>query len=126
MTSTRFTNARALVKHAGLCPRDNSSGTYKGTTTISGRGRPELRLAAWRAVFAALQHNPVLAARHAHLTSRADRPLTDTQARVAVAASLLRQLHAVDRHRHRLEPRHRRRTATATAGAATPPEPRPR
>jgi transposase len=92
---TRFSSARALVKHAGLCPRDNSSGTYQGMTTISGRGRPELRLAAFRAVFTALQHNPVLAARHRHLTTRADRPLTDTQARVAVAASLLRQLHAV-------------------------------
>jgi transposase len=92
---TRFSSARALVKHAGLCPRDNSSGTYQGKTAISGRGRPELRLAAWRAVFTALRHNPVLAARHAHLTGRADNPLTDTQARVAVAASLLRQLHAV-------------------------------
>jgi transposase len=92
---TRFSSARALVKHAGLCPRDNSSGTYQGKTPISGRGRPELRLAAWRAVFTALRHNPVLAARHRHLTTRADNPLTDTQARVAVAASLLRQLHAV-------------------------------
>ncbi|MGH3839303.1 MAG: IS110 family transposase [Pseudonocardiaceae bacterium] len=92
---TRFSSARALVKHAGLCPRDNSSGTYQGKTSISGRGRPELRLAAWRAVFTALQHNPVLAAKHTHLTGRADNPLTDTQARVAVAASLLRQLHAV-------------------------------
>jgi transposase len=92
---TRFSTARALVKHAGLCPRDNASGRYQGKTGISGRGRPELRLAAWRAVFAALQHNPVLAARHAHLTGRPQRRLTDTQARVAVAGSLLRQLHAV-------------------------------
>jgi transposase len=92
---TRFASARAVVKHAGLCPRDNASGTYQGKTAISGRGRPELRLAAWRATFAALRHNPVLAARHAHLTGRTDHPLTDAQARVAVAASLLRQLHAV-------------------------------
>ena len=91
----RFSSARALVKHAGLCPRDNSSGTYQGKTAISGRGRPELRLAAWRAVFTALRHNPVLAARHAHLTGRTDNPLPDTQARIACAASLLRQLHAV-------------------------------
>jgi transposase len=92
---TRFTSARALVKHAGLCPRDNASGTYQGTSRISGRGRPGLRLAAWRAVFTALQHNPVLAARYAHLTGRAEHPLTDTQARVAVAAALLRHLHAM-------------------------------
>ncbi|HWH29798.1 MAG TPA: IS110 family transposase [Mycobacteriales bacterium] len=91
----RFDSARAVVKHAGLCPRDNASGNYQGRTGISGRGRPQLRLAAWRAVFAALRHNPVLAARHAHLTGRTERPLSEAQARVAVAGSLLRQLHAV-------------------------------
>jgi Transposase IS116/IS110/IS902 family len=36
----RFTSSRALVKHAGLCPRDNASGGYQGKTPISGRGRP--------------------------------------------------------------------------------------
>lgn len=92
---TRFSSARALVKHAGLCPRDNASGTYQGKTGISGRGRPQLRLAAWRAVYPALRNNPVLAARYAHLTGRTDNKLTPTQARVAVAGSLLRQLHAV-------------------------------
>lgn len=92
---TRFDSARALVKHAGLCPRENASGRYTGKTTISGRGRPLLRTAAWRAVWGALNHNPVLAARHTHLTGRADNPLTDAQARVAVAGSLLRQLFVV-------------------------------
>lgn len=91
----RFDSARALVKHAGLCPRENSSGSYQGRTTISGRGRPLLRVAAWRAVWGALRHNPALAARHHHLTTRTTNPLTDAQARVAVAASLLRQLFVV-------------------------------
>ncbi len=40
---TRFDSARAVVKHAGLCPRENTSGTYAGKSTISGRGRPLLR-----------------------------------------------------------------------------------
>jgi transposase len=92
---TRYGSARALVKHAGLCPRANESGAYAGQTRISGRGRPLLRIAAWRAVFGALRHNPVLAGRHARLTGRADNPLSDAQARTALAASLLRQLHAV-------------------------------
>ena len=91
----RFDSGRAVVKHAGLCPRDNASGGYQGRTGISGRGRPVLRLVAWRAVFPAIQHNPVFAARHAHLTGRAERPLADTQARVAIAGALLRQLHAI-------------------------------
>ena len=35
----RFDHARARVNHAGLCPRDNASGAYQGTTRIS-RTRP--------------------------------------------------------------------------------------
>jgi transposase len=96
---TRFDSARALVKHAGLAPRDNESGTYKGTSRISGRGRPELRLAAWRVVWGALPNNPVLAARYQHPTTRETNRLTGHQARVAVAGALLRQLHAVTVHR---------------------------
>ncbi|HEY1970487.1 MAG TPA: IS110 family transposase [Pseudonocardia sp.] len=115
----RFTSARSVVKHAGLCPRDNSSGTYQGKTGISGRGRPELRLAAWRVVFSALGHNPVLAARHAHLTGRAERPLTDTQARVALAAAVLRQLHAVVVTRTAWDPAIAAGLTRAEQGAAT-------
>jgi transposase len=92
---TRFDGARALVKHAGLCPRANESGAYTGKTTISRRGRPRLRLAAWRAGWAMIRHNPVFAARYAHLTSRDQGRLTDPQARAAVAAALLRQLFIV-------------------------------
>ena len=109
---TRFSSARALVKHAGLCPRDNASGTYQGKTAISGRGRPE-HLAAWRAVFGALRHNPVHARQtDRHLTGRADSPLTDTQARIAVAATLPPAARR-DRDPHRLERRRRRRPRPA-------------
>jgi transposase len=92
---TRFDSPRALVKHAGLCPRENSSGTYTGRSRISGRGRPRLRLAAWRAVWGALPSNPVMAARYQHLTTRADNPLNDGQARAALAAALLRWIHVL-------------------------------
>jgi transposase len=68
----RFTTPRSLVKHAGLCPRDNASGGYQGKTPISGRGRPGLRVAAWRAVWAAMPNNPVMAAKFTHLTTRDD------------------------------------------------------
>jgi transposase len=46
----RFATARALVKHAGLAPREKLSGTFVGRTKLTGQGRPSLRLAAWRAV----------------------------------------------------------------------------
>jgi transposase len=91
----RFASPRALVKHAGLCPRDNASGGYQGKTSISGRGRPGLRVAAWRAVWAALPNNPVMAARFTRLTTREDNRLARQQARTACAAALLRWIHVV-------------------------------
>ncbi len=36
----RFTSARALVKHAGLAPRERISGTFAGKTRLTGAGRP--------------------------------------------------------------------------------------
>jgi len=91
----RFASPRSLVKHAGLCPRDNASGEHQGKTSISGRGRPGLRLAAWRAVWAAMPNNPVMAARFTHLTTRQDNRLARQQARTACAAALLRWIHVV-------------------------------
>lgn len=91
----RFDSARTWVKHAGLCPRANESGNFQGQTKTSGRGRPALRTAAWRAVWGALHHNPVYAARFEHLRTRPDNPLKAGQARAAIAAALLRQLFIV-------------------------------
>ena len=42
-----------------------------------------------------LQTNRVYAARYRHLTTRETNKLTPTQAQTAVAAAILRQLHAV-------------------------------
>jgi transposase len=91
----RFDCARTWVKHAGLCPRANESGTFQGQTKTSRRGRPALRTAAWRAVWGALPHNAVYTARYTRLRTRADNPLRDGQARAAIAAALLRQLFVV-------------------------------
>lgn len=92
---TRFTTARALVKHAGLAPREKKSGTFTGKSKLTGQGRPKLRLAAWRAVWGALQTNTVYAARYRHLTTRETNKLTATQAQSVIAAAILRHLHAV-------------------------------
>lgn len=76
----RFATARALVKHAGLAPREKLSGTFTGRTKLTGQGRPSLRPAAWRAVWGTQRANPVYAARYQHLTSRQDNKLAPTQA----------------------------------------------
>ncbi|MFB9324218.1 IS110 family transposase [Cryptosporangium minutisporangium] len=91
----RFASARALVKHAGLAPREKLSGAFVGRTKLTGQGRPGLRLAAWRAVWGAQRANPVYAARFTHLTTRETNRLSVTQAQAVIAAAILRQLHAV-------------------------------
>lgn len=92
---TRFTSARAVVKHAGLAPRERMSGAFTGRARLTGAGRPELRAAAWRAVWGCLQNNQVHAARYRHLTTRETNRLKPTQAQAVVAAGLLRQLYAI-------------------------------
>jgi transposase len=91
----RFATARALVKHAGLAPREKQSGNFTGKTRLAGKGRPRLRVAAWRAVWGTLQTNTVYAARYRHLTTREHNKLKPTQAQTVIAAAILRHLHAV-------------------------------
>jgi transposase len=91
----RFTSARAVVKHAGLAPRERMSGKFTGKSRLSGAGRPGLRTAAWRAVWGALHNNGVYAERYRHLTTREDNRLKPTQAQTVIAAAIVRQLHAV-------------------------------
>ena len=91
----RFATGRAVVKHAGLAPREKLSGAFTGRTRLTGQGRPGLRLAAWRAVWGAQRANPVYRARYQHLTSRKENKLTPTQAQTVIAAAILRQLHAI-------------------------------
>jgi transposase len=100
----RFTSARAVVKHAGLAPRERMSGTFAGKARLSGAGRPALRTAAWRAVWGCLQNNRVYAARYRHLTSRDTNRLKPTQAQTVVAAAILRQLYAVVIHQQAWNP----------------------
>ena len=66
-----------------------------GRARIARRGRPKLRLAAWRAVWGAQANNPVLTARYQRLTTRAENPLSHRQAQAALAAALLRWLHVI-------------------------------
>ncbi len=50
----RYETSSSMVKHAGLSRSDYASGASEGTSRISRRGRPSLRVAAWRATFAML------------------------------------------------------------------------
>ena len=116
----RFATARALVKHAGLAPRERLSGAFVGRTKLTGQGRPGLRLAAWRAVWGAQRANPVYAARYRHLTTREHNKLRPTQAQTVIAAAILRHLHAVITTGQTWDPAIATHGRTATPAAAGP------
>ena len=101
---TRFGSARAVVKHAGLNPVENTSATLRGRSRVSRRGRPALRAAAWRAAWGGLRGNPALRAKFTHLTTREKNRLTPGQARAACAAALLRWLYAIVAGRTAFDP----------------------
>ena len=91
----RFATGRAVVKHAGLAPREKTVRRVHRPDPADRPGAPGLRLAAWRAVWGAQRANPVYRARYQHLTSRDHNKLTPTQAQTVIAAAILRHLHAV-------------------------------
>jgi transposase len=130
----RYDSSSSLVKHAGMSPSDNASGTFAGDAHISRRGRPGLRLTVWRAVWPMLQFNPVMAARYQAMTQAADatpeaaRPgsrqagaaaaaarARRAKARVACAASLLRWIYCMVVHGTSWD------AAVAAGEAASPP-----
>src|SRR5438034_5762861 len=93
----RYDSSSSLVKHAGLSPSENASGAFEGQARISRRGRPGLRLTAWRAVWPMLRFNPVMAAKYAAMTQAAAAAAADAgsrQARAAAAAARARRAKA--------------------------------
>jgi len=112
----RYDSSSSLVKHAGMSPSDNASGTFLGHARISRRGRPGLRLAVWRAVWPMLRFNPVMAAKYQAMTQAAGVAAEQVggtgsasaaaaaararraRARVACAASLLRWIYSMVVH----------------------------
>ncbi len=131
----RYDSSSSLVKHAGLSPSENASGAFQGQAHISRRGRPGLRLTAWRAVRPMLQHNPVMAAKYTAMTCAADAAAAGAgpqhgtaaqaaararraKARVACAASLLRWIYCMVVHGTSWDP-----AAAAGSGHDTPQSP---
>src|SRR5580693_7456817 len=117
----RYDSSSSLARHAGLSPSDNASGAFAAQARISRRGRPGLRLTAWRAVWPMLARNPVMAARYQAMTAAADQAAASARqdsagraghasaaagaarsrrarARVACAAALLRWIYSIVVH----------------------------
>ena len=91
----RFKDPRQLIKYAGLNLRANSSGKYKGQTTISKRGRSRLRHALFQTMIPILATNEEFRSLHQRNLTRAENPLTKMQSLIALCGKLLRVIFAL-------------------------------
>lgn len=93
----RFDSPRQVQKLAGLSITENSSGKFKGQTTISKRGRSRLRAILFRAAISLVSRygNQEFRALHRYYTTRENNPLKKKQSIIAMACKLIRVFHAL-------------------------------
>ena len=84
----RFASVKQLVAHAGLAPKEHSSGTsVRGKSMICKRGAKKLRKALYMPAMVASQHNPIVRAFYERLLSAGKKPM------LALIACMRKLLH---------------------------------
>ena len=91
----RFDSYEQIRRYAGLNLVENSSGTHKGRTTISKRGRSLLRSILYRMAFTMVNKNEELKELYKYLTTRKENQLKKKQAIVAVIGKTLQIIYVV-------------------------------
>lgn len=101
---TRYEDWRQIRKLAGFNLTGNSSGSRKGKTGISKRGRPGLRNLLYQASLALVAKNPEFKALYRHLKTRRENPLKGKQALVVIACKLLRVIFTLAKENRLYDP----------------------
>lgn len=91
----RFNSYEQIKRYAGLNLVENSSGTHKGKTTISKRGRSLLRSILYRIAFTMVAKNKEMKELYKYLITRKENQLKKKQAIVAVIGKILQIIYAV-------------------------------
>lgn len=91
----RFDSYEQIRRYAGLNLVENSSGTHKGKTSISKRGRSLLRSILYRMAFTMVNNNKEIKELYKYLTTRKENQLKKKQAMVAVIGKILQIIYAV-------------------------------
>ena len=91
----RFESYEQIRRYAGLNLVENSSGTHKGKTTISKRGRSLLRSILYRMAFTMVNKNEEIKELYKYLTTRKENRLKKKQAIIAVVGKILQIIYAV-------------------------------
>jgi len=93
---TDFHSRRALLRYAGLNLRERQSGTYRGQTRLSKKGRVMLRKATAQATFPLLRHDRLFGAMYARKRASG---MCAQKAKVAVMRKFLIMVYAMSRSR---------------------------
>ena len=91
----RFDSPKQIQKLAGLELKENSSGKHKGRSSISKRGRKNLRKILFQAVLPLIRSNDEFREVYHYYTTRQKNPLKGKQAVVAVGCKLIRVFYAI-------------------------------
>ena len=91
----KYKNSKQLIKMAGLSLIENSSGKMKGKTTISRRGRKDLRRVLYQAILGMIRTNRAFKEMYNYYTTRSKNQLTGKQAIIALCRKLLRIIHTI-------------------------------
>ena len=94
----RFDSPKQIQKLAGLELKENSSGKHKGQSSISKRGRKNLRKILFQAVLPLIRSNDEFREVYHYYTTRQKNPLKGKQAVVAVGCKLIRVFYAILTH----------------------------
>ena len=91
----KYKNAKQIIKMAGLSLTENSSGKMKGKTTISRRGRKDLRRILYQVILGMIRTNTAFKDMYLYYTTRNKNQLTGKQAIIALCRKLLRIIHTI-------------------------------
>ena len=92
---SRFDSPEQIIKLAGLNLKTNSSGQRKGKTTITKRGRSELRSLLYQSALVMVCRNEQMSKSYHYYRTRSSNPLKSKQALVVIMKKLVRIIYAL-------------------------------
>lgn len=92
---SKYRDPRQIIKLAGLNLKMNQSGTFKGETTITKRGRRRLRSILYQVARSLALHNDGFKTLYQYLINRSTNPLKAKEAYIALSRKLIKVLFVI-------------------------------
>jgi transposase len=100
----RFTNARQICNYAGYNLVEDSSGKNKSGTSISKRGRKQLRSVLYLMASVMVARNPEMKALYEYLKTRKENPLKKKQALVVISKKIITVIYSLIKNQETYKP----------------------